>query len=81
MVPFATALLLVLAAYLLIGLVWGLWFVSSGARKLDAAAGAGPWSFKLIILPGVAALWPVLLLKIRSLYRNPHSPAHPEQHA
>jgi hypothetical protein len=58
--PFATALLIGVAAYLAAGLVFAVPFVVRGAGTIDAAARRGTWGFRLIILPGVVALWPVL---------------------
>lgn len=46
--------------YLGIGLLFALLFVARGARRLDPHAGGAPVLFKLMILPGSAALWPVL---------------------
>jgi hypothetical protein len=47
--------------YAAAGVVFGIAFVARGVSRVDEhAAGAG-LGFRLIILPGVAALWPVLL--------------------
>ena len=52
-----------LSAYGLIGLLFGVCFVTVGVSRLDPMAkGAGP-GFRLLILPGVAALWPLLLYR------------------
>jgi hypothetical protein len=57
------ALLLIIAAYTLLGLVFAVAFVPFGARRLDAgAAGAGP-VFAALIVPGSVALWPLLLVR------------------
>lgn len=55
-----------------VGIAFGVWFAVSGASKLDPAAAHSPWSFRLIVIPGAAALWP-LLLKLFLSHR-----AHPE---
>lgn len=47
--------------YLAIGVVFALAFVTIGAPRIDHAARGSPWSFRLLILPGAAALWPWLL--------------------
>jgi hypothetical protein len=48
------------AGYLIAGLAFGLAFVTVGVSRLDPAArGASP-VFRLLILPGSVALWPVL---------------------
>jgi hypothetical protein len=46
--------------YLTVGLAFALAFVLRGARRIDPRAAAGSWGFRLAILPGVAALWPIL---------------------
>lgn len=63
----AETLLALAAVYLLVGLVFGVLFVAVGVRRVDPAAQGAPIGFRLAILPGSAALWPVCLLKwIRS---------------
>ena len=51
------------AAYLLVGLVFGLFFVSAGLDRFDPAARGSSRTFRALILPGSAALWPVLAVK------------------
>lgn len=46
------------------GLVFSVWFVQYGSGRLDAAAKSAPLGFRLLILPGVAALWPVMAHKV-----------------
>jgi hypothetical protein len=52
--------------YMLIGLVVGLVYMFGGAAKIDPAAkGKGlPLQAKLIILPGLIGLWPLMLKKL-----------------
>ena len=50
--------------YVAAGLVFAAAFVTSGARRIDPAARGAPVSLRLLIIPGAAALWPVLLLKL-----------------
>ena len=59
----ADFIILAVASYALLGAVFGVLFVTSGIGRLDHAAIGAPWSFRLLILPGAAALWPLLLLK------------------
>lgn len=47
------------------GAFFALWFVTKGAQSLDPAAGTGSAGFRLLILPGAAALWPFLLMRCR----------------
>jgi hypothetical protein len=55
--------LFVVAAYALAGAVFALAFVTVGVVRLDAAARGASWAFRALILPGSAALWPVLAVK------------------
>ncbi len=48
-------------AYSAIGLTFAVAFVTKGVAKVDHAATNAPWSFRLLIVPGVAALWPWML--------------------
>ena len=49
--------------YLLIGLLFAVVFVTTGIERVDATARGASAGFRLLILPGVVALWPVLLRK------------------
>lgn len=51
-------------AYWLVGLVFGIWFVFRGAYRLDANLQGTGWGLRLMLLPGAAALWPVLLRRL-----------------
>lgn len=59
----AEAIVAVFAAYALIGLAFGLVFVSVGVGRFDHAARGTSLAFRALILPGSAALWPVLAVK------------------
>ncbi len=54
------------ALYALIGILFGLAFVSWGVPHLDPAAQGTSWRFRAIILPGAAAFWPLLLYRWRA---------------
>ena len=56
-------LLILFAVYGSLGLVFALPFVFVGVSRVDPAAGRSPWGFRLLILPGVVGLWPVMLVK------------------
>lgn len=49
-----------LAAYAGAGLVFAFVFVRYGIQKVDPVAQNSSVWFRLIVLPGVAALWPLL---------------------
>lgn len=57
----AELILLIIALYVSAGLVFGLAFVIWGVQRVDAGAHGAPKVFRLLILPGVAALWPLVL--------------------
>ena len=49
-----------LTVYTLAGVVFAVVFVGRGAGRVDPAAKGSPLGFKLLVLPGVAAVWPLL---------------------
>lgn len=60
-IPAAQALLFGLAAYLGAGLLFALPFALRGVDRVDPAAQGAPLGFRLLILPGCAVFWPLLL--------------------
>ncbi len=62
----AEMLLAAIGLYLAIGLVFALIIAFWGAARIDHAAdGANLW-FRLIVIPGLAGLWPIMLLRLLS---------------
>lgn len=61
----ATVLVTAAAVYLGAGLLFALAFVVRGAARIDPAARGATWGFKLAILPGAAAFWPLLARRWR----------------
>ena len=59
----AQAIVGTLAGYLVLGLAFALAFVAWGAAAIDPAARGMPRLARLLIAPGAAALWPLLLWK------------------
>jgi hypothetical protein len=55
--------LLLFALYLLKGFLFGLWFVFKGIDQLDEQMQGASWRTRLLLLPGVTALWMVFLNK------------------
>lgn len=55
--------LLAVGAYALAGIAFAFAFVTVGVTRLDPAARGTSWIFRALILPGSAALWPLLVVK------------------
>ena len=53
--------LLLLAIYFACGILFAVPFVPVGAKKIDPHAAHGSWGFRLLIIPGTLAFWPLLL--------------------
>lgn len=51
-------------AYIVVGLLFGLFFAVRGAKLLDPVAEGSPLSFRIMIFPAAVALWPLLLFKL-----------------
>lgn len=61
---FAHALVLLVELYLGLGLVFGLVFAWRWVERVDASAQGATPGFRILILPGCAALWPWLLVRL-----------------
>ncbi len=67
-----------LETYAGLGLIFAVLFVWIGVQRLDAEAQGSGIGFRLLILPGVTAFWPMFLLRWTSgtaeppVERNPH---------
>jgi len=46
--------------YAALGLLFAVPFVARGIDRVDPAAAGASWGFRLVVLPGVVALWPLL---------------------
>jgi hypothetical protein len=56
----ASLLLLALASYLGLGILFSIAFAFKGVGRVDPTAAHGTWGFRLLILPGSIMLWPLL---------------------
>jgi hypothetical protein len=74
----ATLLVGVLYLYGIAGLVFAIAFVITGVKRIDSEAIGSGVGFRVLIFPGAAALWPLLLRRWISRTaeppeeRNPH---------
>lgn len=57
----AAVFLIVIGIYLACGLVFAIPFALVGVKKIDPHAAHGSWGFRLLIIPGTMAFWPLLL--------------------
>jgi hypothetical protein len=60
--------------YFVCGVAFGVPFVLRGVNRVDAAAHGSSLAFRLLLLPGTIALWPVMVRKWLSARR-------PEEHS
>ena len=67
-----------LGIYTALGLIFAVLFVWFGVQRLDSEAQGSGVGFRLLILPGVTAFWPMFLLRWTRgtaeppVERNPH---------
>ena len=57
----AEILLLTLAGYAGAGAIFAVAFAAFGVTRLDPAAHGSSFGFRLLVLPGATAFWPLLL--------------------
>lgn len=67
---FAHALVLLVEIYLALGLAFGLVFAWKLVERIDPSAHGGTFGFRILILPGCAALWPWLVVRLLRARRN-----------
>ena len=61
----AEIILLAACTYAVLGLIFAIGFAARGAGVIDPVAKRSPWSFRVLIVPAAAALWPFLLYRWR----------------
>jgi membrane protein implicated in regulation of membrane protease activity len=71
------AILTLMAFYATLGVLFALVFVTVGVGQVDRAARGASRGFRLLIFPGVVALWPLLAWRWRRRMgppeeRSPH---------
>ena len=67
----AAVLLIALGAYLACGLAFAIPFALAGVKRIDPHATHGSWGFRLLIIPGTMAFWPLLLKRWMSGAQKP----------
>jgi hypothetical protein len=67
-----------LGVYAALGCLFALLFVTRGVHQVDTQARNAPLGFRVIILPGVIAFWPLLMR--RWIGGNPEPPVERSPH-
>ena len=75
----AKAFVYTLAAYATLGLLFAVPFVWIGVQRLDSEAQGSGIGFRLLILPGVAAFWPMFLSRWRRGILEPPAEKNPHR--
>ena len=70
-----------LAAHAALGLLFAPLFVLRGVGRIDPSARGASWGFRLLILPGVVALWPYLLRRWLARAEEPPEEVNPHRAA
>ncbi len=75
----AAVLVLALEVYAALGLAFALAFVSFGVQEIDPEAKRTRLGFRLLIIPGVMAFWPMLLRRWASGATEPPPEREPHR--
>ncbi len=67
----ATYFLILLGFYLACGLGFAIPFALAVVKKIDPHAAHGTWGFRLLIIPGTVAFWPLLLSRALKRVQKP----------
>jgi len=68
----ASIILILLGVYLACGSVFAIPFCLVGVKRIDPHAAHGSWGFRLLIVPGTTAFWPLLLKRwVSGLHEPP----------
>ncbi len=81
MLALSQILVALLGVYAVLGILFAIPFVIKGIGRLDPAAQDGTWGFRLLILPGVVALWPLLARRWLMGARQPPTECNPHRRA
>lgn len=75
----ASVILSLVGGYALLGAGVAVWLIYAGMRRMDPIAAVGPWGFRLLLMPGLTALWPWAL--VRSMRHATHTTQEPRHDA
>ncbi len=64
MKDFLEVIALVMGVYALVGVLFGIYFLVAGAKKMDSLVADSPFKVRFLLFPGAVGLWPILLLKL-----------------
>lgn len=67
----AEVLVASLQTYMGAGLLFAVPFVTRGVNIIDPLARAAPWTFRLLIVPGVTLWWPLLAYRWAAGFAEP----------
>ena len=60
----------VAAVHVACGLLVAVLFLVRWRKTFDPSAAHGSWGFRVLVVPGIVALWPLILLKVRAVARG-----------
>ncbi|MDH3639349.1 MAG: hypothetical protein OES09_12945 [Gammaproteobacteria bacterium] len=61
----------VVEGYLVLGLIFAVPFVLFLASRVDPSAKGSTWGFRVLVLPGVTLLWPLMLTRVLKRQERP----------
>lgn len=70
-----------LGLYAACGILFAVPFVFKGVGRVDPVAKEGTWGFRLLILPGVAAFWPLFARRLLARVKTPPVECNPHRAA
>ncbi len=70
LVTIVTIILIILAVFLLAGILFVFFFLARGLQKIDEGVHGSSIGFRIIIIPGCIVFWPVLLRRWLQVIRE-----------
>lgn len=75
------ALFIIVSVYAICGLLFAAPFVLVGVNRIDPHAAHSSWGFRLLIIPGTVAFWPLLLSRWMKGVHEPPEENNPHRAA